>query len=102
MTSGKNSALNYSKCFMIPVDHQRFARSKIGEVVKKKDVWRKSIQINTSGVEPEYKTIGAPCANQQASVWKCSVITRLFYMCYKNQGRHIKEMFSKWKDICRY
>lgn len=48
MTSGKMSTLNYSKCFMIPIDSQRFGRSKRGEVVIKKDVWRKGIQINTS------------------------------------------------------
>lgn len=32
-------------------------------MVKKKGVWRKIVQINTSGIDPEYETSGVPHAN---------------------------------------
>lgn len=34
--------------------------SEVGDMVKKKDVWRKSMQINTVGVDLEYEIPGAP------------------------------------------
>ena len=57
---------------MVPLDSQRPGRSKIREVVKKKkDVWTKTTQMNTSDLGPENETICAPCAHMLTNRHRC-------------------------------